>query len=99
MLDDLPEWFGLEDAKARYLAAAADLRLRGAGWAGEVVGFVWTKDHDAFTAEVYVMAVKRVWHREGVGMSLVEASIRSAVSRSLRVLIVKTVAASSLDPY
>ncbi len=98
VLDDLPEWFGLEDAKAKYVAAVADMPMIAATKAGEAFGFVAIKQHNACTAELYVLGVKRAWHGQGTGTGLVDAAIRLAARKGLRFLTVKTVAATSADP-
>ena len=54
VLDDLPEWFGLEDAKAKYIADVAALTMIVARQSNETIGFVALKEHNEFTAELYV---------------------------------------------
>jgi GNAT superfamily N-acetyltransferase len=98
VLDDLPEWFGLEDAKAKYVADVAALPMFVVKQASEVVGFVSLKQHNEFTAELYVIGVKRKWHGKGVGTRLVEAVIGLASRKKLQFLTVKTIAATNADP-
>ncbi len=62
------------------------------------MGFVALKAHNDFTAELYVLGVKRAWHGKGIGTELIEAAIRSASQKGLRFLTVKTIAATSSDP-
>jgi GNAT superfamily N-acetyltransferase len=66
--------------------------------AGDVVGFVSVKIHTAFAAEVYVMGVKRPWHRHGIGRVLIEAVVELAISQGLKFLTVKTLSPSNDDP-
>ena len=98
VLDDLPEWFGLEDAKARYVADVVAMPMLVAKTASGVVGFVALREHNGFTAELYVMGVKRAWHGQGTGTKLIEAAVRLSSRKSLRFLTVKTIAATSADP-
>jgi GNAT superfamily N-acetyltransferase len=48
------------------------------------------KTHSAYAAEVYVMGVKRSWHRRGIGRVLIEAVVELAISQGVRFLTVKT---------
>jgi len=66
--------------------------------AGEVLGFVSVKTHTAFAAEVYVMGVKRPWHRRGIGRGLIDAAAELAISQGVRFLTVKTLSPSNDDP-
>jgi ribosomal protein S18 acetylase RimI-like enzyme len=66
--------------------------------AGNVMGFVSMKTHTPFAAEVYVMGVKRPWHRRGIGRALIEAVAELAISQGVRFLTVKTLSASNDDP-
>jgi ribosomal protein S18 acetylase RimI-like enzyme len=62
------------------------------------VGFVSVKTHTDFAAEVYVMGVKRSWHRRGIGRALIEAVVALAISQGVRFLTVKTLSPSNDDP-
>lgn len=50
ILDDLPEWFGIPDAKAAYIAGS--LPMFAARIAGETVGFVSLKRNIDFAVEL-----------------------------------------------
>jgi ribosomal protein S18 acetylase RimI-like enzyme len=99
VLDSLPEWFGIPASVENFVVTADRLpMLASFSPAGEVVGFVSVKTHTAFAAEVYVMGVKRRWHRRGIGRALIEAVVELAISQGLRFLTVKTLSASKDDP-
>ncbi len=65
---------------------------------GEVVGFLSLKTHTTFAAEVYVMGIKRPWHRRGNGRALIEAVVELEISEGIRFLTVKTLSPSNDDP-
>jgi ribosomal protein S18 acetylase RimI-like enzyme len=98
VLESLPEWFGIPASVESYVAVANELPMLACfDPPGEVVGFVSVKTHTAFAAEVYVMGVKRSWHRHGIGRALIEAAIQLAISQGLRFLTVKTLSPSNDD--
>jgi ribosomal protein S18 acetylase RimI-like enzyme len=99
VLESLPEWFGISASVESYIAAADQLPMLACfDPAGQVVGFVSVKTHTAFAAEVYVMGVKRSWHRRGIGRALVEAAVEHAISQGVCFLTVKTLSPSNDDP-
>jgi len=98
VLDDLPEWFGLAKAKANYIAASAELPMLAARVDGQAIGFVSLKLQTDFAVELYVLGVRRAFHRRGIGSALIESAARFASVRGRRFLTVKTLAASNPDP-
>jgi GNAT superfamily N-acetyltransferase len=57
------------------------------------------KTHTPTAAEVYVMGVRRIWHRHGMGRTLIEAAAQLAISQGARFLTVKTLAPANPDPH
>jgi GNAT superfamily N-acetyltransferase len=98
VLDDLPELFGLPEAKANYIAAAAELPMLAGLVDGRAVGFVSLKPQTEFAVELYVLGVRRAYHRRGIGRALIESAARLASLQGRRFLTVKTLAASIPDP-
>jgi ribosomal protein S18 acetylase RimI-like enzyme len=99
VLESLPEWFGIPASIDAYVSAADGLpMLAYFEPAGDVVGFVSVKTHTPAAAEVYVMGVKRAWHRRGIGRALIEAAARLAHCRGAQFLTVKTLSPSNPDP-
>ena len=85
VLESLPEWFGIPASVENYVVTADQLPMLACfDPAGEVLGFVSVKTHTAFAAEVYVMGVKRPWHRRGIGRGLIDAAAELAVSQGVR---------------
>jgi coenzyme F420-0:L-glutamate ligase/coenzyme F420-1:gamma-L-glutamate ligase len=91
VLRDLPEWFGIEEATAAYIEAAATLPT----FAVEpAAGFLCLKQHTPRAAELYVMGVRREQHRRGIGRALVSDAESWCRARGIRYLHVKTLGPS-----
>jgi ribosomal protein S18 acetylase RimI-like enzyme len=93
ILEDLPEWFGIAEARQHYVETVEALPMCGFAVEGHVVGFLSIKQHNRFTAEAYVLGVKRNWHRNGIGRALFDRAERDLCRRGLKYLTVKTLAA------
>lgn len=98
VLDVLPEWFGLPDAKAAYVAASTQMPMLAGRLDGEAVAFVSLKPHTEFSVELYVLGVKRGFHRRKVGSALIDAAEHFARGQGRRFLTVKTLAPIVTDP-
>jgi coenzyme F420-0:L-glutamate ligase / coenzyme F420-1:gamma-L-glutamate ligase len=95
VLRDLPEWFGIEESTAAYIADAATLPT----FAVEPdLGFLCVKQHTQQAAEVYVMGVRPAEHRRGIGRTLVAAAESWCRAHGIRYLQVKTLGPSRPDP-
>src|SRR5207248_4917984 len=92
VLRDLPEWFGIEEATAAYIEAAATLPT----FAVEPdAGFLCLKQHTPRAAELYVMGVRCEHHRRGIGRALVEAAESWCRAHRISYLHVKTLGPSA----
>ncbi len=99
LLGTLPEWFGIPEATAEYVAAARSMET----WTvrddtSAVVGAMLVARHFPHVAEVHLMAVDRGRRGQGVGRALVDALELDARERGAQLLEVKTLAASHPDP-
>ncbi|HEX4323019.1 MAG TPA: coenzyme F420-0:L-glutamate ligase [Gaiellaceae bacterium] len=95
VLRDLPEWFGIEESTAAYIADAAALPT----FAVEPDrGFLCLKQHTPRAAELYVLGVRRAEHRRGIGRALVTAAESWCRAHGVRYLQVKTLGPSRPDP-
>jgi coenzyme F420-0:L-glutamate ligase / coenzyme F420-1:gamma-L-glutamate ligase len=91
VLRDLPEWFGIEEATAGYIEAAAGLPT----FAVEPdLGFVCLKQHTPRAAELYVMGVRATHHRQGIGRALVATAEAWCRQQGVQYLHVKTLGPS-----
>lgn len=92
VLRDLPEWFGIEEATAAYIEAAATLPTLAVE---PDRGFLCLKQHTPHAAEIYVMGVRSEHHRRGTGRALVDAAESWCRARGIRYLHVKTLGPSA----
>lgn len=98
ILADLPEWFGRPEATEAYVTAAGTLPNYFAVTPdGEQIGVVLIEEHFPETAEIHLMAVKRDWHRRGVGSALLSKLEGDLLARGTRVLTVKTLGEAHPD--
>lgn len=98
VLESLPEWFGIPASINTFALEADRLPMFACSEpAGVVAGFVSMKTHTPVAAEIYVMGVKRAYHRRGIGRALVEAAARLAASQGARFLTVKTLSPTRPD--
>jgi GNAT superfamily N-acetyltransferase len=90
ILRELPGWFGLEDANARYEREVADLLTFAVG----DDAFLSLKRHTLRAAEVYVMGVRPDLHRRGLGTALLDAAEAYLSEQGVEYLQVKTLGPS-----
>lgn len=95
ILADLPEWFGIPSATAAYVAEAERLPMLAChGSDGAPIGFLSLRRTSRHAADVHVLGVKRAWHRQGIGRSLISAAKERATQEGAFFLTVKTLSAS-----
>ena len=99
ILEALPEWFGIPEAREEYVSESAD-KLFFAAMDGEnPVGFLCLKETGRDTVELYVMGVLKARHRTGAGRALVEAAKRTAREAGYAFMQVKTVQMGKYAEY
>jgi GNAT superfamily N-acetyltransferase len=94
----LPDWFGLEAAILNYEREIEHLPTFLAKADGHVIGFLSLKQHNPYSAEIYVMGVRPEVHGQGLGRALVEAAEAYARGLGIEYLQVKTLGPSNPDP-
>jgi GNAT superfamily N-acetyltransferase len=99
VLDDLPEWFGIPEAKAGFISKASASPMVGGWLDGAPAGFASLTVQTEAASEIHVMGVYRRFHGRGVGKALVDGAVRWALRRGSRFLTVKTLAPSHPDPH
>ncbi len=97
ILRALPEWFGLEAAILRYEQEIDTLPTFLAKSGGRALGFLSLKQHNPYSAEVYVMAVHPNAHRRVMGRALMEAAEAHARGLGIEYMQVKTLGPSRPD--
>lgn len=70
ILDNLPQWFGIEEAKQEYIDESAHLQFWAYKEEEKVLGFLGLKRHFTDSAEIYVMGVLPQYHRKHIGTEL-----------------------------
>ena len=93
----LPDWFGIEAAILEYEREIDRLPTFLAKANGQVLGFLSLKQHNPFSAEIYVMAVHPEAHRGGVGRMLVQTAEFYARKLGVEYMQVKTLGPSNPD--
>lgn len=91
ILEALPKWFGIEEAREEYIKNSAEQLFLAAVEGNEPWGFLSLRETGKDTVEVYVMGVVKEKHRNGIGRLLIEEAKRSAVKGGYSFLQVKTV--------
>jgi GNAT superfamily N-acetyltransferase len=97
VLRALPDWFSIEQAILDYEREVGLLPTFLARSGGRVAGFLSLKQHNPFSAEIYVMAVRPEVHRHGMGRALVEAAEKHARHLGVEYMQVKTLGPSRQD--
>lgn len=99
ILEALPEWFGIPEARENYIRESADEIMLVSSEGGEPNGFLCLKETGRDTLELAVMGVLKEYHRQGVGTALVQAAKRIARERGYSFLQVKTVQMGRYPEY
>ncbi len=98
VLSTIPEWFGIPEANADYAAKAEVEPTVVAAIDDQPVGLLTMLRHGSEAAEVYLMAVTRERHRQGIGEQMLAAAETHLERDGVRFLQVKTLADSDPDP-
>jgi GNAT superfamily N-acetyltransferase len=99
VIESLPDWFGIPASNELFVTAARQPPML-ACFApdGEAFASVSMNLHGRVSTELYVLGVKRTWHRRRVGRGLFEAAAELAALQGARFLTVKTLVPSNPDP-
>ena len=81
VLNDLPEWFGLSESTKKYISDSQNKPFVAAYVNDEPVGFIVLNETSKDCADIFVMGIKKKFHRMGVGSMLNEAY--EAIARKL----------------
>ena len=98
LLETVPAWFGQPESNAAYINDASSMET----WVihdsdGAAIGLVLVAQHFPQSLEIHLMVVDAEYHGQGVGTALIKTIEADAKRRGLRVLEVKTLAASHPD--
>lgn len=73
VLYDLPEWFGMPESTEEYIHDLQDKRFLACWLNDEAVGFIVLNATSKDCADIFVMGVKKKFHRQGFGTALYKA--------------------------
>lgn len=99
ILEALPEWFGIPEAREEYIKHSAAALCFAAREGERTLGFLCLKETGKDTVELSVMGVRRERHREGIGRALFLAAKDMAAERGYSFLQVKTVQMGRYEEY
>ena len=91
VLEAIPEWFGIPEAREQYIKESAVQLFFAALAAEKPIGFLCLKETGKETVEIFVMGVLKDCHRKGVGRKLFERAKQAAKNRGYAFMQVKTV--------
>lgn len=98
LIAQLPNWFGLPDANAQYIAGVADkpaFVLRNAQ--NQVTGMLALRMPFPNNADIYWLGVAPDRHRQGIGRQLFDAALAHARNQGCSTMTVETLGPSDPD--
>ena len=99
ILESLPEWFGIPEAREEYIAESKDKPFFCALDGETAVGFLYLKETGRHTVELAVMGVRKEYHRKGIGGALFDAVKKEAKKQGYSFIQVKTVQMGKYAEY
>ncbi|MCI9464435.1 MAG: GNAT family N-acetyltransferase [Lachnospiraceae bacterium] len=99
ILEALPEWFGIVQAREEYIEKSASLLFFAAFDKENPIGFLALKETGIHTVELAVMGVLKPYHRQGVGRALFAEAKKRASLNGYSFIQVKTVQMGCYDEY
>ena len=99
ILEALPEWFGIPEAREEYILASADEPMIACFEGERPVGFICLNQTGRDTVELAVMGVLKEYHRRGIGRALFDEAKRFAVQSGYSFMQVKTVQMGRYPEY
>lgn len=99
ILEGLPEWFGIAQAREAYIQASVRQPFFAAMQGDQPMGFLCLSKTGKDTVEVAVMAVAKACHRQGIGRQLLRRAKEQAIRDGFSFMQVKTVQMGRYDVY
>ncbi|MEO0917976.1 MAG: GNAT family N-acetyltransferase [Pseudomonadota bacterium] len=99
ILEALPQWFGNAEARETYIREVTDFPMVVMMSEDRPLGFLSLATHSKEHREVYVMAVRPEFRRQGHGAALMDAAIEACKRDGACRLIVKTLSSRAPDPF
>lgn len=99
ILEALPDWFGIPEAREEYIRGSAEAPFFCAYNGDDPVGFLYLRRTGKDTAELAVMGVLKQYHRHGIGKKLFAQARSAARGAGYSFLQVKTVQMGRYEDY
>ncbi len=99
ILDDLPEWFGVEGTCKNYIEKGRALPFFALNFNGEYIGYLSLKINSKSTGEILSMGIKKKYHNKGFGKKLIQKVENVLKQKKFRLLLVKTLSKNHPDKY
>lgn len=99
ILEALPDWFGIPEAREGYIGESVNKIFFCAFDREKPVGFLYLKETGRDTVELYVMGVLKEYHRKGIGRELFHRAKDAASKQGYSFLQVKTVQMGKYEEY
>ena len=99
ILEALPEWFGIAEAREEYIAQSAVEPFWCACDGAKPIGFIYVHQTGDATLELYAMGVLKEYHRSGAGRALFAAAYEYARANGYCFIQVKTVQMGKYADY
>lgn len=99
ILNDLPEWFGMPESTEEYITDSQDKPFIACFMDNEAVGFVVLNATSEDCADIFVMGIKKNYHRMGIGTKLNDSYEKLAKKLGYTYTQVKTVQSGHYKEY
>ena len=99
ILEALPDWFGLPEAREEYIVNSVNQQFFAAVKEEKTIGFLCLTHTGKDTVEVSVMGVLKEFHRHGIGRKLFMKAREKAIKDGFSFIQVKTVQMGQYDNY
>lgn len=99
ILEALPDWFGIPEAREKYIMESSDKTFFCAYDNDKPIGFLYLKETGVDTVELYAMGVLPQFHRKGIGRDLFYEAKKSALETGHSFFQVKTVQMGKYKEY
>lgn len=99
ILEALPDWFGIPEAREAYIKDSANQLFFAAMKEEKPIGFLCLKETGKDTVELAVMGVLKEFHRHGIGRKLFMLAKEKAAKDGYSFIQVKTVQMGRYEEY
>ena len=99
ILEALPDWFGIPQARERYIQDSTGKDFFCAFDGERPVGFLYLSQTGRDTVEIALMGVLKEYHRKGIGRTLFEHAKKEAHEKGYSFIQVRTVQMGRYPEY